>query len=233
MAEGTRNIDDVLRSTSLLSATAPSTIDALSRASRARTLERDEVLFTTGDPPSSVCVVATGMLRVFSTSLHGSEPTLAIVHPNETVGELGVLDEVERSASVAGLRRSTVVVVPAAAFGAAYDSDPAIARHMVTMLAARLRTVTDGLADLAYLDLGARLAKYLINETVRQQQSTLTLPLTQAELGQLLGGARQTVNQVARALERAGLVELTGRHVRIVDVEGLRLRAMSAGDAGD
>ncbi len=53
------------------------------------------------------------------------------------------------------------------------------------------------------------------------------------ELGQLLGGARQTVNQVARALEHAGLVELHGRHVRIVDVEGLRLRAMSAGDAGD
>ncbi len=71
---------------------------------------------------------------------------------------------------------------PAGAFQAAYDSDPAIARHMVTMLAARLRTVTDGLADLAYLDLGARLAKYLINETARQQQSTLTLPLTQAEL---------------------------------------------------
>lgn len=231
MADGNRSIADVLRSTGLLSAAAPSTIDDLSRASRSRTLERDEVLFTTGDPPTSVCVVAAGILRVFSTSLHGSEPTLAIVHSPETVGELGVLDDVVRSASVAGLRRSTVVVVPAAAFRAAYDSDPAIARHMVTMLAARLRTVSDGLADLAYLDLGARLAKYLINETARQQQTTLTLPLTQAELGQLLGGARQTVNQVARALERAGLVELTGRHVRIVDVEGLRLRAMSVGDA--
>ena len=100
---------------------------------------------------------------------------------------------------------------------------------MVTTLAARLRTVTDGLADLAYLDLGGRLAKYLLNESARQGRPTVTLTLTQTELGQMLGGARQTVNQVMRTLEDAGLVVLAGRTVRIIDEPGLRLRSMSAG----
>ncbi len=233
MADGTTSVEDVLRATSVLGTAAPTTIGELARASRIRTLERDEVMFTAGAEATSICVIVTGLLRVFTSSAQGSEPTLAILHPLDVVGELGVLDDVRRSASVAALRRSEVVEVPARAFRQAYDTDAAIARRMVTLLADRMRTVSDGLADLAYLDLGARLAKYLINEAARQQRSTLKLPLTQAELGQLLGGARQTVNQVARALERAGLVELEGRTVRIVDAEGLRLRALSAGDPGD
>jgi CRP-like cAMP-binding protein len=55
------------------------------------------------------------------------------------------------------------------------------------------------------------------------------MSLTQAELGQLLGGARQTVNQVGRSLERDGLIALDGRTVRILDEHGLRARAMSSG----
>jgi CRP-like cAMP-binding protein len=89
--------------------------------------------------------------------------------------------------------------------------------------------VTDGLADLAYLDLGGRLAKYLLTEAQRQGRTAIALTLTQAELGQMLGGARQTVNQVMRALEEAGLILLEGRTVRIVDERGLRLRSVSAG----
>ncbi len=224
-----RSIDDVLAATPLFGVAAPATIADLARASRWRTVQRNEVLFAVAEPATSIHVVASGTLRVFTSSMQGTEPTLALIHEGEVVGELGVLDDVPRSASIAALRRSEIIEVPAGAFRAAYRSDPAIARQMVTMLAARLRTVTDGLADLAYLDLGGRLAKYLLTEQERQGRAAITLTLTQAELGQMLGGARQSVNQVMRALEEAGLIRLEGRTVRIVDEHGLRRRSVSAG----
>ena len=192
-------------------------------------MQRNEVLFAVAERATSIYVVVSGTFRVFTSSMQGTEPTLALIHEGEMVGELGVLDDVPRSASIAALRRSEIVEVPAESFRAAYHSDPAIPRQMVTMLAARLRTVTDGLADLAYLDLGGRLAKYLLNESQRQGRPTITLTLTQSELGQMLGGARQTVNQVMHTLEEAGLIVLEGRRVQIVDERGLRLRSVSSG----
>lgn len=229
MAGAEQSIDEVLAATVVLSAAAPATIAELARASRRRTVQRNEVLFLGGDRAPVIHVVDSGTLRVFSSSAEGVEHTLALVHDREIVGELGVLDDRPRSASLAAVRRSLVVEIPARSFRAAYESDPAIARRMVGLLAQRLRTVTDGLADLAYLDLGGRLAKYLLNESERQGTGTFKLPLTQSELGQLLGGARQTVNQVTRGLEEAGLIELDGRTVCIVDEHALRLRAMSGG----
>jgi CRP/FNR family transcriptional regulator len=186
------------------------------------------MLFTEGARSTSVGVVESGTLRVFTSSVDGAETTLTVIHPGEMFGELGVLDDMPRSASVAALRRSELVEVPAAAFRSAYDTDPAIARQIVTLLVGHMRRISDGLVDLTYLDLGARFAKYVLKEAHRQGRSEITLPLTQAELGQLLGGARQTVNQVARSLERVGLIEVNGRTVRIIDEDGLRFRATSS-----
>ena len=131
--------------------------------------------------------------------------------------------------SVGALRRSDVVEVPAHAFAQAYEHDPAIPRRLVTLLSERMRSLNDGFTDLASLDLGGRLAKYLHAEAERQGRDTFRLSLTQAELGQLLGGARQTVNQVMQSLERAGLVEVSGRSVHVVDRDGLLARALTPG----
>jgi CRP-like cAMP-binding protein len=212
----------------LLSSAAPETIVVLAAASRVRSLRRDEVLFTVGSRATAAFVVTRGALRVFTTSANGTEPTLAILSPGDLVGEIGVLDEAPRAASVAALRPSDVVEVPARAFREAYDTDPAIPRRLVSLLSARMRSSNDGFTDLASLDLGGRLAKYLVAEAELQGRTTVKLTLTQAELGQLLGGARQTVNQVLQSLERAGLIETRGRTVRVLNMDGLRSRGFSS-----
>ena len=94
-------------------------------------VQRNEVLFAVAERATSIYVVVSGTFRVFTSSMQGTEPTLALIHEGEIVGELGVLDDVPRSASIAALRRSEIVEVPAA-FRTAYHSDPAIARQMVT-----------------------------------------------------------------------------------------------------
>lgn len=226
---GPTSLRDALRATVLLGAAEGATLDALATASRWRTLQKDEILFVAGSRATSVFVVATGTLRVFTTGPGGSEPILALLSPGDLVGELGVLDDIPRSTSVSALRRSDIVEVPARAFRDAYDADPAIARRLVSMLSERMRSLNDGFTDLASLDLGGRLAKYLLSEAERSGSPSFRMSLTQAELGQLLGGARQSVNQVMQALERAGLVETTGRTVHILDRDRLRNRANTPG----
>ena len=186
-------------------------------------------------PPSerhSIYVVVSGTFRVFNVvdartpSPRWRSSTTAKSSANSVYSTTCL-----RSASIAALRRSEIVEIPASSFRTRLrHSDPAIPRQMVTMLAARLRTVTDGLADLAYLDLGGRLAKYLLNESERQGRPHVHAHAHSTELGQMLGGARQSVNQVMRTLEDAG----SGRPRRSNGARsstrpGLRSRSMSSG----
>ena len=219
----------LLRATALLSAASDESVAALAGSSKRRSLDREQVLFLAGRRATSVFAVASGSLRVFASGPGGAEPTLALLGPGDLVGELGVLDDVPRSTSVGALQRAEVIELPGRVFREVYAADPAIARRLVALLSARMRSLNDGFTDLASLDLGGRLAKFVLAEAERSNADVVRLSLTQAQLGQLLGGARQTVNQVMQGLERAGLVRIEGRTVRVLDREGLRMRSLTPG----
>ena len=221
-----------LRRSPLFADVADSTIASLTVGARVRRLQRGALLIMEGDTPSAMYVLTDGFLRVFTTSLDGTEPTLTVLFPGDHVGELGVLDGAARSASVAALRASTMIEVRSDAFVAAYQGDGAISRTLVGHLAQRLRSTSERLTDLTILDLGARLAKYLGGEAESANargSKRFELLLNQSELGQLLGGARQSINNVLATLERDGILTVEGRQVTVVDAQRLAQRAMLRG----
>jgi CRP-like cAMP-binding protein len=219
-----------LRRSLLFGRAEAATIEHLVDASRLRVLDRGAVLLVEGSVPSSLYLVVNGLLRVFVTSLDGTEPTLTIMFPGDHVGELGVLHDTPRSASVGALRSTTLIEVPGHAFRAAYEHDGAISRILVEQLASRLQTTSTRLCDLTLLDLGARLAKFLLHEMVPAPNGApyVDLVITQAELGQFIGGARQSINQLLAALETEGVVAVSGRRVHVLDEARLRRRAEMA-----
>lgn len=221
-------VHDVLRRSALLEDVRDETLDLLEGGARLKRLDRGAMLIYEGDQPTSVFFVAEGLLRSFTTALDGAEPTLTVLFPGDHVGELGVIDGTVRSASVASLRPSTVIEVSGATFRAALDTDVAIYRALVTQLSQRLRNTSSRLSDLTILDLGARLAKYLLAEMDGATPSrSLELQFSQSELGQLLGGARQSINQLLSTMEHDGLITVNGRTIEVVDPVGLRRRADS------
>ncbi len=220
------SVHDVLRRSALLEDARDETLKLLERSSRVKRLDRGAMLIHEGDQPTSVFFIADGLLRSFTTALDGAEPTLTVLLPGDHVGELGVFDGTVRSASVASLRPTTVVEVSGATFRAALDADVAIYRALVTQLSRRLRSTSSRLSDLTILDLGARLAKYLLSEMGGAR--VLELQFSQSELGQLLGGARQSINQLLSMMERDGLITVDGRTIEVVDPVGLRRRADSS-----
>ena len=222
------SVRDVLQRNALLEGARNDTLQLMEHGARVRHLDRGAMLMYEGDRPTSVFFIADGLLRSFTTSSDGAEPTLTVLLPGDHVGELGVIDGTARSASVAALRRTTVIEVSGATFRAALDADVAIYRTLVTQLSRRLRNTSSRLSDLTILDLGARLAKFLVSETQGAAPSSLLeLHFSQSELGQLLGGARQSINQLLSTMERDGLITVNGRTIEAVDPAGLRRRADS------
>jgi CRP-like cAMP-binding protein len=126
---------------------------------------------------------------------------------------------------VAALRPSTVIEVPSRSFVDAYECDGAIARTLVGALTSRLRSTNTRLVDLTVLGLGSRIAKYLASEMAAGDDGSapfVELVLTQSELGQLLGSARQSINQALSDLERRGVIAVDGRRIEVLDPAALR-----------
>ena len=62
-----------------------------------------ETLFRMGDPGEAMMAVVSGSIKVSVSSLDGKEIILAILHPNDIIGEIAILDGRERTADAVAL----------------------------------------------------------------------------------------------------------------------------------
>jgi CRP/FNR family transcriptional regulator, anaerobic regulatory protein len=74
-----------------------------------------------------------------------------------------------------------------------------------------------------------RLAAFLLNLSQRfaargYSEREFHLRMSRAEMGSYLGMKLETVSRTFSALQHEGLLEVDKRHIRIVDLEGLRNR---------
>jgi CRP/FNR family cyclic AMP-dependent transcriptional regulator len=106
---------------------------------------------------------------------------------------------------------------------------PEIAERLLRVLARRLRRTNSNLADLIFIDVSGRVAKKLLG--LAQQFGTreggamrVTHDLTQEELAQLVGAARETVNKALSDFVHRGWIQIEGKSVLICDCESLARR---------
>ena len=102
-------------------------------------LAADQMLFLAGDAGDACYRVEDGLLKASVFAPGGGERILAIFGPGSLVGELSMIDGMARSASVAALRPSKLSLISRAGFDAFARSNPELCRHIMRLLARRLR----------------------------------------------------------------------------------------------
>jgi CRP/FNR family cyclic AMP-dependent transcriptional regulator len=195
-----------------------------------RSYRQGQMIFGQGDPGEALFVVSDGLVKVFVTSEDGDEIVLVTLRPPETFGELALIDGGARSASAETLKATTVLVLTRSTLLEVMTEHPALAESLLRALGAVVRRLTEQAADLVFLDLHGRVAKLLLalaadRGQTRGDETLLDLQMTQTNLAAMVGGSRQSVNQILRAFERRGYLELHGRQVVLRHPELLRRRA--------
>ncbi|MFN7667953.1 MAG: cyclic nucleotide-binding domain-containing protein, partial [Burkholderiales bacterium] len=120
-----------LRTVELLSGLSDPQLDALLHGSRSRVYPKGSVVVNEGDPSHALFIVKSGSLKVYLNDEEGKEVVLSMLEPGEYFGELGLIDDAPRSASVVALENSDLLQVPKDAFQQLLEQYPD-ALHIVT-----------------------------------------------------------------------------------------------------
>src|SRR5262245_48192937 len=126
-------------------------------------LAADEILFLAGDPGDGCYRLNDGLLKVSMVSPTGAERILAILGPGSIVGDMAMIDGRPRSASVSALRDCKLSFVSRSAFEAVAEKNPMIYKHLLSLLAARLRDTDQVVAAGTFLPVKGRVARALLD----------------------------------------------------------------------
>lgn len=191
----------------------------LQSRARVRRVERRESVYTHGSPPDALFCVARGLVRLSVTAANGREAVLGVVEAGHWFGEVSVFSEAPRLHNAVALVDSEILVLPAGDFHDIVDPDPAFLLEFVRLVSSRYKAALQRVDASILFPLPVRLARQLVADIGAQiiASSDGVLKLSQENLGQMLGVARQSVNRQLREWEEQGILRLEYGRIVIIN----------------
>ena len=201
-------------------------VRAVLALARRSTYRRGEVVFHRHDPADSVHLIVKGRYDVRVVTPLGDTISLGIRGPGEAFGELAVMTDGERSATVTALERGETLVVRGSELRRLARRHPSVDEVLVRLLAERVAFLSERLVEAYTVGAETRVARRVLElARVFSSPPPVTIPLIQEDIAALAGTSRATVNRVLRDAERSGIVEL--RRGRTVVLDELALTRLA------
>lgn len=213
-----RMFDDLARQlgqSAVFAALSPAARSTLAAAGTPVQLTRGMRLFFAGDPGDAAYLLLSGELEVSISRADGGETWLASLTAGAIIGDMAVLDGSLRSADVTATRTSALLRLNRAAIIAVLTSEPEAALQLVAVLVERLRSVNALVEAATTLDIGARLARLLLQADRRETRS-------QAELARVIGTTRESVNRKLVQWRAAGSIIVSPHGIEVRDAAAVR-----------
>lgn len=212
-----------LANTDLFSSLDEVELHRIAAASYSRSLVRNDLLFSEGDPATEMFLVTSGRIAMARESFDGRESVLALMEPGDLFGEMPLFDHEARSADARALEASEVVAVPYTVVLELYTDHPELLWRVVALLSNRLRSMDGALADAMFLDVPGRTAKRVLELSGGKER--FSLPVTQEELAGMVGASRERVNKALSSFIRLGWLEHHDSEYIVSNRDALTLRS--------
>jgi CRP/FNR family cyclic AMP-dependent transcriptional regulator len=203
----------------MFSDASDASLQAVARASMLRRVPRNVQVVRAGERTDFVYLVLSGTLDVLVGDEEGREAILSELGPGELFGEMGMLDDAGRSATVMAIAPSELVAITKTDFRRFMKENFDIALYVMRKLIQRLRAANHRIESLALLDINGRVARVLrdMAETTDGQQ-VITGKICKQSIARMIGASREMVSRTMRDLELRGLIEVSEGHVVLREI---------------
>lgn len=185
---------------------------------KTRRFNRDDVVFYEDESGDVFFLIRQGKVKVTMVSPEGKEIILSMLGPGEFFGEMALLDDSARSATVVAMEPLELLTIWRSDFLNLLSENFSIAKKVLAELSRRLRTASNRIESLATLDVYGRLARFFLDLASAEGKElptgyiAVTRPTHQA-IANMIGTSRETVSRLIQELMERNLLLSEGKTV--------------------
>jgi CRP/FNR family transcriptional regulator, cyclic AMP receptor protein len=194
---------------------------AFREAARNVELRARETLFHAGDSGDGCYFLREGVVKASVIARDGQERLLAVLGPGALIGELALIDDEPRSATISALKPTRLLHLTKHAFFRIADANPAVYRQALKIIAQRLRGTNDTVVAQGTVSVQGRVARAFTSlaEGLGDRQADgrilLAYKITQNDIAGMAGVARENASRAINDLMRLGVLGRHGSHYTI------------------
>ena len=190
----------------------------IASVAKTRRYAKDDVIFHADESGDVFCVIREGKVKITMISPEGKEIILTMMGPGEFFGEMALLDDAPRSATVIALEPLEVVTIWRSDFLQILSENFSITRKILAELSRRLRSASNRIESLATMDVYGRLARFFLDLAARSGKTlengyvSVRRPTHQA-IANTIGTSRETVSRLIHDLMKQNLLLSEGKTI--------------------
>lgn len=199
--------------------TAEQRLHLVDRA-KTRSFPPRTIVVCEGDLAETLFVIAAGSVKVYLGGSSGEEISLGVLGPASVVGEMAVLDQHPRSASVITLEPTTMIEIGRPALETAIREHPPLAMMMMKHLAGILRRADAHIRTLSIPDAETRILRALVVFAGERGNGSaanlLVAPRpTNLQIAERVACRPETVSRMLKSLRDGRMIDETDAGIRV------------------
>ena len=209
-----------LRSIPLFSNVSDEDLEHIAAHLIERHFPRNTTIVEEGLPGDYMYVIRDGRVKVTKLSEDGREKILEFLGAGSFFGEMALLDDVSRSASVKTLESCRLLALSRTDFLATIRRSADLAMTVIQELSRRLRYTDEQASSLSFLCVKDRtkgLFKRLARDPSQGSAHLSTPVLTHQQIADMIGTSRETVTRVVKELKEDGWLAQQGKRYMVAD----------------
>ena len=192
-------------------------LEALSASSVVRSYPKNTVIINESDHADSLYIIESGKVKVYCSDKNGKEFIMNTLIAGDYFGELALLDDDKRSASVRTMEKSSFCIIYKDDFNKVLEQQPNIAKTLIRNLTRRVRKLTQDVKALALQDVYGRVTNVLNSLAEPRDEHSSIIPdkLTQQDIADRVGASREMVARILKDLTIGEYISFEGRNIVI------------------
>jgi CRP-like cAMP-binding protein len=213
---------DSLRTIPLFSSVSDEDLESIASLLIDRRFPKHKTIVEEGLSGDYMYVIREGRVKVTKLSGDGREKILELLEAGSFFGEMSLLDNAPRSASVKALTEVRILALARNDFLNVLRRSPDLALAVIQELTQRLRQQDEQASSLSFQRVKERTQGLLVR-LARDEAGVpgrLSTPsLTHQQIADMIGTSRETVTRAVKGLKQEGWLEQDGKRY-LVPVEG-------------
>jgi len=171
------------------------------------------VIFAQGDAADAVFYIKKGRVKVAVVSKDGKEAVIALMGPDEFVGEGCLTGQQKRLATASAMTECETVRVTKAEIQRLLIDEPAFSQMFVSHILARNARIEEDLVDQLFNSTEKRLARLLLllaNFGKEGRTEPILAKISQETLAEMIGTTRSRVSHFMNKFRKMGFIDYNG-----------------------
>jgi len=215
-----KDVVDSLRAIPLFSRVSESDLEELASHLIERRFPKNATVVEEGLPGDYMYVIREGRVKVTKASEDGREKIMNFLEAGAFFGDMALLGNETRSASVKTLEESLLLALSRRDFIDLLRQSPDLALAVIEELANRLRETNEQARSLSFQGVEER-TRNLFQRIARVDETVggrlLTPALTHQQIADMVGTSRETVTRAIKQLKASGWLAQEGKRYVVPD----------------